>query len=204
MTALHQPSDDILLKYASGVLDPGIRLLVDVYLARTPAAASRLAIFEAFAGEELPSAPPTDLTAGSLDRALARIAGAAQPPAPAPRAIDNLADIPHGRWRWAGRGTKIASVPVPDARTRVFLLRIAPGRAMLDHGHAGREFTLILEGAYRDETGSYSAGSFIEESGDAQHRPEVEGDADCLCLIAMEGTLVAPGMMGAVARWMMR
>lgn len=198
MTAT-QPSDEILLKYASGVLDPGLALLVDAHLQRVPETRERLDAFRGFGGDMLRSEEPLDMTAGSLDRALARLGAAS-----AKIAVATPEEIRHGGWRWAGPGSRIAPVMAEDAATRLFLMRIAPGKAMVHHGHSAREWTVVLEGSYRDETGHFATGSFIEEDDGRQHRPVVDSATECLCLIAMEGPIRAPGLAGVAARWLMR
>ena len=44
------PSDELLLKYAAGTLDPALRLLIERHIALHPATAGRLAAFEGFGG----------------------------------------------------------------------------------------------------------------------------------------------------------
>jgi putative transcriptional regulator len=194
------PSDEILLKYASGVLNPALRLLVDRHIALHPQTAERLAAFNQFGGMLLAAEEPVALTAGSLDRALARIAAAPQdaPPAPAWPALDSL------RWRWAGPGRRIARVNIDAAGMSAYALKIASGKAMLQHSHAGREWTLVVQGAYRDESGEYGPGAFVEEDGETIHKPVAIGDVDCICLAVLSAPLTAPGLMGMAAQWLMR
>lgn len=194
------PSDEILLKYASGVLDPALRLLVAEHITLHPETAERIAAFAEFGGMLLAAEEPAALTAGSLDRALARIAAApaAATSAPGWPALDAL------HWRWAGPGRRIAKVDIDDATMQAYALKIAPGKAMLQHSHAEREWTLIVQGSYCDENGEYHAGAFIEEDGDTVHTPVATGDVECICLAVLSGPLTAPGLMGHVAQWIMR
>jgi putative transcriptional regulator len=195
------PSDEILLKYASGVLDPALRLLVERHIALHPQTAERLAAFEDFGGLLLASETPAAMTGGSLDGALARIA-ASPPPAPAAAAswpaLDDLS------WRWAGPGRAIAPVAVEDSTMKTFAIRIAPGRAMLEHSHVDHEWTLIVQGAYRDESGEFHTGAWIEEDEATVHTPVATGDVDCICLAVMSGPLKVPGFTGRIANWLMR
>jgi len=195
------PSDEILMKYASGVLNPALRLLVDRHIALHPQTAERLATFTAFGGMLLAGEEPAPLTAGSLDRALARLAASPREAAAAPQwpALDSL------DWRWAGPGRRIAPVDIPGADDmRAYALKIAAGKAMLQHSHAGIEWTLIVQGSYSDENGEYGVGAFIEEDGDTVHTPVATGDVECICLAVLTAPLSAPGLMGKVAHWIMR
>jgi putative transcriptional regulator len=193
------PSDEILLKYASGTLDPALRLLVEKHLDLHPASRAVLAEWRQLGGAMLAAETEAALTPGSLDRALARLD--AGDPAPASAFLPALEDV---RWRWAGPGRAIANIDVPGSAMKTYALRIAPGKAMLQHSHAAEEWTLIIQGSYRDESGEYAAGSFVEEDDETNHRPVATGDVPCICLAVMSGPLSAPGLMGRVAQWMMR
>lgn len=202
MSDRHQPSDEILLKYVSGSLDPALRMLLEAHLEHHPATRERMKVFEHLGGLLLADCAPADLTAGSLDRALARIdrmadAESATSPSPTPLPLPET-------WRWAGPGTRLAPVAVPGSDMKVYMLRIAPGRAILQHGHAEQEWTVILKGSYRDENGHFPAGSFIEEDNTETHSPVVDSPDECVCLIAMSGPIVAAGLGGLMARWLMR
>jgi putative transcriptional regulator len=194
------PSDEILLKYSAGTLDPALRLLVQRHLELSPQTRLRLADFDQFGGLMLASETEMSMTAGSLDRALARIA------ATQPEANDALEWPPLGslNWRWIGPGRSLANVEIPGSTLKAYALKIAPGKAMLQHSHADREWTLIVQGAYRDETGEFHTGAFIEEDESTLHSPVAFGDAECICLAVMSGPLTSPSMMGTFARWMMR
>ena len=74
----------------------------------------------------------------------------------------------------------------PGARTRLQLLRIAPGKALPDHGHGGEELTLILKGSYSDHTGRYGAGDVADLDMELEHAPRVDSDVECICVVATE------------------
>lgn len=194
------PSEDILLKYVAGTLDPALRLLVDKHVEMHPDTHRQLADFSQFGGMMLAGEAGAPMTAGSLDRALARIAGNLPTPVSAPQwpQLDAL------RWRWVGPGRQLATIDIPGSAMKTYALKIAPGKAMLPHSHADHEWTLIVQGAYRDGNGEYRAGAFVEEDGETVHAPVATGDVDCICLAVMSGPLMSPGLMGKVAQWMMR
>lgn len=66
------------------------------------------------------------------------------------------------------------------------LLKIAPGREMPDHGHGGTELTLVLDGAYSDETGAYRRGDIQDVDEGIEHEPVADKVTGCICLIASE------------------
>lgn len=66
------------------------------------------------------------------------------------------------------------------------LLKIAPGRVMPDHGHGGSELTLVLDGAYSDESGSFRRGDIQDVDETVEHAPVADRESGCICLIASE------------------
>jgi putative transcriptional regulator len=66
------------------------------------------------------------------------------------------------------------------------LVRIAPGKALPEHGHGGGELSLVLRGAYRDQLGRFTIGDIADLDGTAVHRPVVEDASPCICLVAAE------------------
>lgn len=66
------------------------------------------------------------------------------------------------------------------------LLKVAPGRALPDHGHGGSELTLVLKGSYSDVTGAYHHGDVQDVDESVEHQPIVGDDGYCICLIASE------------------
>jgi putative transcriptional regulator len=55
------------------------------------------------------------------------------------------------------------------------LLYIPAGQAMPEHGHRGMELTLVLKGAYRDETDRFARGDVEFADQDMDHTPIAEG-----------------------------
>ena len=76
------------------------------------------------------------------------------------------------------------------------LLKISPGRMMPEHGHGGAELTLVLDGAYSDESGDYRCGDIQDVDEVVEHRPVADAIAGCICLIASERPARFKGFMG--------
>jgi predicted ChrR family anti-sigma factor len=60
------------------------------------------------------------------------------------------------KWRSLGTGAKQCVLHNEDG-VSARLLYIPAGQAMPEHGHRGMELTLVLKGAYRDETDRFRA-----------------------------------------------
>jgi putative transcriptional regulator len=96
-----------------------------------------------------------------------------------------LSDV---KWRPIGLGVRQAVLKTSRAAT-ARLLYIPAGAAVPDHGHRGTELTLVLQGAFRDETARFAAGDVEVADEDLQHKPVAEIGHDCICLAATNAPL---------------
>jgi putative transcriptional regulator len=195
----HHPSEATLLACAAGNLPEPHGRVVAAHLTFCPACGRAMSQAEAVGGELLTELPPSSLAVDALARTLARLdAPLAAEPVPAPATLAALAT---GRWHWTGPGIAMMKLLRRDAsNSRLDLIRVSPGVALLEHGHTGRESTCVLQGAFQDITGAYHTGDFIETDSDLAHRPTaLPGDA-CICLIATTGHLQPRGILGWLVR----
>lgn len=195
----HHPSEATLLACAAGNLPEPHARVVAAHLTFCPDCVRSLAQAEAVGGALLADLPPSPLAADALAQALARLdAPLPAEPVPVPATLAGLAT---GRWRWTGPGIAMMKLLPRDASdTRLDLIRVAPGVALLEHGHTGHESTCVLQGAFEDVTGAYHAGDFIETDGEVAHRPTALGGEACICLIATSGHLQPRGVLGWLVR----
>jgi putative transcriptional regulator len=70
----HHPSDATLEARASGTLDQARGLIVDMHVARCPACAERMKLFEAVGGALLEDTAVAPLKPGALERAFRQLA----------------------------------------------------------------------------------------------------------------------------------
>ena len=185
----HHPSDATLIAQAAGQLPALHAAVLAVHLSACPHCRGELRRLEDIGGVLLAELPPVPLQPDALARTLARLDEKvdATPPAVAPI---TLAALAVGRWWWLGPGVRLMPLSRRDASgTRLDLLRVAPGRALPGHGHTGPEMACILQGAYADETGEYSAYDIAEGNAGLDHTPIASPGADCICLVATTGRL---------------
>jgi putative transcriptional regulator len=89
-------------------------------------------------------------------------------------------------WRKVFPGVAVRDLALTaGAAGQLRLVRIAPGKALPEHGHGSGELSLVLRGAYRDGLGRYTIGDVADLDGAAVHRPVAE-DGGCICLVAAE------------------
>ena len=214
----HHPADHHLLALASGQLDSGRGFVVSAHVEGCVACQRRTQEFLALGGEILQHGEPVSLAADAFAQTLRRIDSPAPPDAataavaaPAGFPSDAAALLPPRllqgctaeSWRWIGPGMRCSMIGVPHAAgANVFLLKIAPGRTLPRHTHAGCEFTQVLCGAFHDGRARFDAGDFDETDPQVTHQPVVTGEAECICLAYLDAPLRFESWIArAAARW---
>jgi putative transcriptional regulator len=179
----HHPSEATLIAQAAGHLPALHARVLAVHLSACPHCRGEFHRLEEVGGALLAALPPAPLQSDALARTLARLdqqapldqrAVAPQPaPTTAPGAAPvTLEALAVGRWWWLGPGIRLMPLSRRDASgTRLDLIRVAPGVALPAHGHTGPETACILQGAYADETGEYSAYDIAEGDAALDHTP---------------------------------
>ena len=201
MTIRHHPKDETLMAYAAGTLVSALSALVSCHLALCPRCRTAFARMEWIGGALLERARPEELSRKAVGRALSRFPqsqakmradNAPKPNAPGNgilpkplaahlgRGIDDIA------WKELAPGVEQFKIKMPRRGGDLRLLRVQAGLKLLRHGHYGTELTLVLKGAYGDETGEYHAGEVADLDEDIEHRPRVTADGECICIIAGE------------------
>lgn len=200
MSPRHHIGDDLLLSYAAGTLAEGWSLAVATHLAMCPDCRSRLAVAEAAGGQMLEALPAAEATPepGSWAAVRARLGEA--PVAP-PRQRAETAIIPQPlrdyiggdvdaiKWRALGKGAAQLRIKTGDSETQVRLLKIPAGQPVPEHGHRGRELTLVLCGAFHDGETLFARGDIEDADADVQHIPTATPDEDCICLAVTDAPL---------------
>lgn len=209
---------------AAGNLTPPLALLARSYAEANPQAAGALARLDMAGAELLASAEPAAMTDDALDIALAMIdalessAGEAaglkpadrmQAAARAMKTGNELTRLPESlhqsmleagmNWRFAAPGVRRMTL-IEDADGKAELLRIEPGHGSPRHTHSGREFTLVLTGAFHDGHARYAAGDVCQTGPETTHRPIAEAGEVCYALAVTQGSLKFTGPLGAVQR----
>jgi putative transcriptional regulator len=197
----HHPSETTLLAFASGALPALHARVVAIHIASCARCADDIELLEAAGGALLDRLPPAPLAPDALERIVVRLDGeppAAPTPAVTAWTIEALATL---RWRWSGPGVHMMPLARRDVSdTRLDLIRVAPGTALLEHGHTGFETTVVLQGALGVGHERYETGDFSEADGTLDHRPRALAGQACICLIATSGHLTARGLLGRLVR----
>jgi putative transcriptional regulator len=206
----HPAPDELLLDYATGALSEGPALAVALHVALDPAARQAVERLRALGGELL-DAETADIGEDALDEVLARLDAVEPRPAapPKPRGFDwapsTLVPYLAGKtWRRAFGGFEEIRLGLHGDTHRVSLLRLEPGRGLPQHRHVAREYTVVLQGGYTDNTGNYGIGDFAVGPGPHEHEPIADPGEPCIALIVLEQPIVLTGPWGRLFNPLLR
>lgn len=201
MTRAGHAPEDLVLRHATGGLDAAFSLLIETHLAMSSDSRRLHAQFEALGGALLDEIAPADVDPSAWNRALGALDAEASQAIERPARRATHPKLPEGfalpaplagvdirQWRWIAPGVRSASIALPEeGASRAFLLEIAPGVTVPQHGHEGDEATCVLRGGFRDVDAHFGPGdvSLVDEQ--IEHGIVVDPGVACLCLIAMEG-----------------
>ena len=209
----HHLSDALLMGYSTGSLPEAFDVVVASHVSMCDECRARMHAFDAVGGVLIEKTGSVAMGADSLASTLAMIADRAPAPLPEPARRDRVlpaplrdyvgGDLDAVKWRRVGGGVADAILRTRGDAT-VRLLRIPGGVAVPDHGHRGMELTLVLQGAFRDESDHFGTGD-VEVADDATvHRPVAVPGADCICLAATDAPLRFNALIPRLAQSFLR
>lgn len=194
----HHLTDELLMGYSAGSLPEAFNLVVATHISLCDECRARLGSFDAVGGELVADADAAEMAENSLAAVMDMIRttkpDASKPVAqekgtfPAPLREYVPGDLTSVKWRKVGGGVSQAVLKTSSSAT-VRLLKIPAGTAVPDHGHRGMELTLVLQGAFVDETDRFGAGDIEVANEELNHTPVAEMGADCICLSATDAPL---------------
>ncbi|ETX14911.1 transcriptional regulator [Roseivivax halodurans JCM 10272] len=205
----HHLTDDLLMAYSAGTLPEAFDLAVATHLSLCDTCRAAAESYDAVGGALIADGPGAEVSDDCLEATLARIRGEA--PEAAPRPIDASGVLPAPlaayvggsldkvAWRPVGMGVKQAILETGEGAT-ARLLFIPAGTAMPDHTHRGTEITIVLQGAFADEGGTFARGD-VEIATDADHHmPVADISEDCICLAVTDAPLRFRGILPRLAQ----
>ena len=199
MNVSHHLDDATLLRYASGDLDEAFAVVVASHIAMCGRCRQAVRMAEEIGGHLLERNEPAELSVGAVDRVMRMLDGAGETIRRPDRPMAGDGDVPlplrrfvgpsleEIGWRFVAPGVRKHTISLPSGKaSSLYMLHIAAGKAVPEHGHGGEEMTLILSGAYRDELGRFGPGDVADLDEHVEHQPQVEPGAPCICLVATE------------------
>ncbi len=212
MIIRHHLSDALLLAHSAGQLPEAFNVVVATHLSMCDECRARAESCDAVGGAVIEQCAGAEMAPGALEATLLRIRTMSAPRStarltpsdlPAPLCDYVGRDLSTVKWRPIGMGVRQAVLPTSPAAS-VRLLHIPAGVSVPDHGHRGMELTLVLRGAFRDQTDRFGPGD-IEIADEAmKHKPVAEPGVDCICLAATDAPLRFSGIIPRMAQSIFR
>lgn len=196
MTIKHHLTDTLLMGYAAGTLPEAFNLVVASHVSMCDDCRASLESYEALGGAVLEERG-VDMAEDGLAACLARLDDTPTRERPVKPAAGTLpaplrdyvgGDVDAIRWRPVGGGVKQAILATSD-KASARLLFIPAGAAVPDHGHRGTELTMVLQGAFSDETDRFARGDVEVADEDLEHMPVADIGEDCICLAVTDAPL---------------
>jgi putative transcriptional regulator len=211
----------LVAAYAAGALDRPLRLLVETQAELRADCAEAIEIADIVAAQAFENETPVAMGASALDMVFARIEAGPEPLSVTHRkaaqlagaAMDEILKLPASvrdvalqaletqSWKFAGPGIRSLDL-LTDGTSKAELLRIEPGAGAPRHSHGGGEYTLVMAGAFSDESGRYGRGDISVAGPDVTHRPVAEKGAVCFALAVTDAPLDLTGPLGLVQRFL--
>jgi putative transcriptional regulator len=208
----HHPNAGLLQAAAMGRLSPAVARMMTAHARLCVRCAAIVGRLESVAGAAFEEDAGIDLAPGALDHALSAVSREGRPAEPElpaalatiPAAVRDIVASALGKaaWRSGGPGLKIMDLALPPAASdETFqLFRIEPGSGPPRHTHRGEELTLVLTGAFKDETGLYRPGDIAIGDASVTHRPIAEPGEVCYALAVTTAPLKFKGPLGILQR----
>lgn len=216
MTVQHHLSDETLLSYAAGELDDATSLVVASHLALCPVCRASVNMAEDIGGAMLDDVEPMEMSEDALAHVLARTETVSRdselPVRMSPRHPETGyvfpdplrsrigGDLSSVKWRRIGPGVQQFVLPRRDNASQARLLRIAGGQGVLQHGHTGEEFTLVLAGGFSDGDQAFARGDVEWADQEIVHRPIANDGEGCVCLAVTSGPLQFFDFVGKIVQ----
>jgi putative transcriptional regulator len=215
MTIKYHVLEETLLAYAAGELDNASSLLVATHLALCPKCRRAAEIGDEIGGALIETVAPATMGSAALDSVMARLEefapeGSIKPVAATKRGATPVlpeplrsrvgGDVDVLRWRRLGPGLQQIRLDDKSGGPSVRLLKIAGGRSVPEHGHAGAEMTMVLAGGFHDAGRSFGRGDIEWANADVVHQPVADEGEDCICLTVTDGPLKFFDVIGRLAQ----
>lgn len=191
----HHIPEAVMASYVAGTLPHAFSLVVASHISLCDECRTRQLAHEAVGGAVLDSVASEPLTGALRDNVFGALDDPIEAdPIPAarrgvyPGPVAELLKGKDPKWKALGGGVKQCILHM-DGEGSSRLLYIPGGQAVPDHGHNGMEMTLVLQGAFSDETGDFGVGDVEVADSDLDHVPVAKDGEACICLAATDAPL---------------
>lgn len=203
------PQTEQLIEFAAGTCHTGISVAISVHLHYCAECRKRLSELESTSAvlfeHQQPVAVSDNVFASVLNeieggkvKVQPRPAQTAKTMSPYPKALAALipGSLEDLEWRSPMKNLKVTHLLTDESGLIVGLHHMKAGGRVPSHQHRGDEISVVLEGGFSDEMGSYGPGDFILRSEEDVHSPQADAHEDCLMLSVVSAPVKLTGALG--------
>lgn len=205
--ANYHPNDDLLMTFSAGQLTNALGILVACHIERCNECRAKALMYDQLGGEILETTDPAPVSHEMRQQLMQRLDQTEQvakstihanPDPRVPKPLWRFVEKDLNALHWKGFTSSIQEVTLPfsDSRYTAKFYKIAAGTELPEHTHKGNEFTLVLDGSFSDQLGSYHQGDFILADTETIHTPHAHKDKDCICFAVLDAPLKLTGFFG--------
>jgi putative transcriptional regulator len=212
--AHYHPNHELLMQFAAGQLGDALGIMVACHLESCTECRQTSNQFEHLGGDILESLDEVDISPDFISQTMAKLT---QPSADIskdtikvnsefPRSLQRFlpASLDQLSWYGVSKNIKQFDLSFSDKKYTAKFYKIKAGKELPQHTHKGQEFTLVIDGAFSDECGSYHKGDFILADTSIKHQPKAHADCDCICFAVTNAPLQFTGFWGKMLNPFMR
>jgi putative transcriptional regulator len=199
------PQPDQLVEFAAGTCHTGMSVAISVHLHFCTQCRAALSELESASAVLFEQQAAVTVAESTFDRLMQRIQQepAPEPVAPTlstrfPRALATL--LPESLdkldWRQPMKNLRVSHLMTDESGMIIGLHHMKAGGRVPNHYHRGDEISVVLEGGFSDQLGSYRAGDFITRTPDDTHSPQTDAHEDCLMLSVVTAPVKLTGALG--------
>lgn len=205
MTHWH-PSSDQLIEFSSGTISQSLSIAVSTHLHFCSECRREVKQYESAAAVMFNEQSTAQLSESAFDQLMSRInnePSTQQPvkkcgPTRFPPVIEKLikSDTEALNWQKPMKNLRVSQLFKDEAGMIIGLHHMKAGGRVPNHAHRGNEISVVIEGGFSDEMGSYGPGDFIHLSKEHSHSPQADADGDCWLLSLVEAPVKLTGPIG--------
>ncbi len=199
----------LLLAYAAGVLNQAQSLAVAVHMSMSPQARSIVRQCEAIGAALMEcECEPQAMRGNALGNVLSQIDAPPQPPKPQRAGVmlppeiriplmllDRVACRPcQPQWKRVFTGLHMCELPMQCRESRVQFIKGQPAAKIPAHTHRTMEITLVLDGAYADDTGYYRRGDLVVLDADDGHQTQACREKGVVAMVVSDTPVKFSGL----------
>lgn len=203
------PQTEQLVEFAAGTCHTGISVAISVHLHYCPECRKRLSELESTSAVFFEQQEPVSVSENVFSSVLSQIKHEKRPERPDPSTAAKasspfpkaLAALMPGRleeldWRSPVKNLKVTHLMTDESGLVIGLHHMKAGGRVPSHQHRGDEISVVLEGGFSDEMGSYGPGDFIFRTEVDVHSPQADAHEDCLMLSVVSAPVKLTGALG--------